>query len=220
MKNVRILLFSCIIIALSAIGWSFHYDHKTRERLSRDANAALVETGEDYINDAAAQDVTDFFLEGSRPEEGVLYSVRHYSSDEVIVSESEVAPPADESFVDEAEEICCPEDPALDATEKSEGTALERKKSHYERVRATLIEKRGDIPEVDVFIALSKKMSNREQLTMDESLEHYRLMAFFHPSEGNIAAYEKWKEFHSVGDPDSYTMEYVDSPRHLDTPPE
>ena len=214
MKNMRLLLFSSVIIAISAIGWAFYYDYSVKSRLAREAEVPLVENGEDYIPDAAAQAVTDFFLENSRAEDGVLYSVRHYPSDEVTVSESEANPPA-------IEEICCPEDPGLRSTEESEATALERKKSHYERVRAKLIAIRGDVPEVEAFIALGKKMSNREMLTKDESLEHFRLMAFFHPSEGNIAAYEKWKEFHSVGDPDSYTMEYIDPPQgRLDTPPE
>ena len=208
MKNMRLLLFSCIIIALSAIGWAFYNDHKTRERLSRDADTPLVETGKDYIPDAAAQAVTDFFLENNRPEEGVLYSVRHYPSDEATVSESEVASPTDESLVGEGEEICCPEDPAFASTEESEGSALERKKSHYERVKSKLVELRGDIPEVDAFIALGRKMSNREQLTQAESLEHYRLMAFFHPSKENLATYEKMKELYSVADPDSFITEY------------
>ena len=204
MKTIRLLLFSSVFIAIAVIGWSVYYYYTTKQRTMRQVNVSL----EDYqqgmahsrnlVGDGDSQAITDEFLENSDEDAGVLFSIRTPSDDNVVSTEPE--------------EYCCPEDDS-----EFISTALPDEKETYsqalspsEKMRARLVKIHGDIPEVDTFMDLDRRLVKSANLTIEESLEHFRLMAFFHPSEQNVHAYEYMKKLYAEADPGSFRIEHGD----------
>lgn len=99
----------------------------------------------------------------------------------------------------ETQEACCPEEELLTRAGK---------------LRAELVEQHGNIPEIDEYFKLSDKNKDRVPLTPDESLEWYRLLAWFFPSQENIKSYEtaQWffRLYREDALPGSYSMTYDD----------
>lgn len=206
MKTMRLLLLSSIFIAIAAIGWSAYYYYTAKQRMA-DYASALIEKSERFpvetrnpLVGGDSQAITDAFLETSDEDSGVLFSIQTPSADDAVPAESA-----------EAEEFCCPEDPDAAASPLlEEAEEVDSPPNSSAKVRARLVKVHGDIPEVDTFMSLSAKLTRRETMTRDEALEHFRLMAFFLPSEQNIKAYEYMKQLHAVADPDYYEIEHHD----------
>ena len=204
MRPIRLLLFSSIFIAIAAIGWSAYYYFTTKQRTMRYVKAPL----EDYEQGMASTRnlsrgggspaITDEFLENSDEEASVLFSSQASFNDDDVPTEPE--------------EYCCDEDDSEFVSDASpeEGGIMSQDLSPSEKMRVRLVKIHGDIPEVDEFMNLDRRLLAREQLTAEESLEHFRLMAFFLPSEQNVHAYEYMKKFHEEADPGSFWIEYVD----------
>ncbi len=90
---------------------------------------------------------------------------------------------------------CCPEDEHLEDSQ----------------LRVSLIEKHGDISEINEFFTLVDKVRHHIPLTPDDSLEFHRLLALFFPSPKNTEAYETAQWFHKLPRVEgSYSMVYRD----------
>ena len=99
--------------------------------------------------------------------------------------------PIEENAFESAQEACCPEESG-DRDRNAETSALTTVPT-LEEVREEWIQKYGHISEIDTYVALYKKMRIGEPMTMEEDRTFLKLLAFFHPHEANIKAYETFE---------------------------
>ena len=193
---MRLLLAVAIIVAISVIGWSV-YDAYSTKQFIEGLSETPVST-QRQVNDSAAMAVTPSFP-GS------------YSSIVTSGTSSEHDPlnVIEESTFESSEEVCCSES-------SGDGNTQEKRAPSLEELREIWTRKYGDIPEIDTYITLAKKMGNRETMTLEEDRTFLKLVAFFHPVEANIKAYETFKKLFSEATPDTYRSSYTGAPPPLD----
>ena len=81
-------------------------------------------------------------------------------------------------------------------------------------LRDKLIEQHGDTPDIDLYFRLSDKSHAHLPLSLDETVEWFRLLDKFFPSPENRQTYEQAKKFYKLyqeeGVKGSYSMTYGD----------
>lgn len=202
---MRLLLASSIIVAISIVAWSVHRAYSSKQLIE-----GLAET-----NPSTAPDVLSSFpgryssiatskpspehVPGNETQESSIESVDGPSPEHVPENDTEKTSfESDESLIESAEEECCPE--------------TEVKRLSWEELREKWTRNHGDIPEIDTFITLARKMGNRETMTLEEDRTFLKLAAFFHPVESNIKAYETFEMLFSEVSPDRYRSSYTKEP--------
>ena len=171
----RILLLS-ILIASTLLAGAVFYNYKTRMRLK------------------ASEKLTQEILKpASLPELALAMAPNIDIQIHDFVPESE-----EESNISIVEEESCPEtelgetfegeEPYLKGDSKpltpdKEGEKEKEKLPPYEWLRRELIQEHGDIPEIEQYIGLSRKMRDKEPMEMQEMLTYTRLLVKFNPSE-------------------------------------
>ena len=86
----------------------------------------------------------------------------------------------DGSIFDPTEEECCAETSLV----------LTDANANPNDIRKSLIETHGDIPQIEMYITLNKRLINHDMLTSDEILTFFKLLAFFNPTKQNQKAYD------------------------------
>ena len=201
---MRLLLTVAIIVAISVIGWSV-YDAYSTKQFIEGLSETPVST-QRQVNDSAAMAVTPSFP-GSYS--SIVTSGTSSEHDPLNVIEESTFESFEESTFESSEEVCCSES-------SGDGNTQEKRAPSLEELREIWTRKYGDIPEIDTYITLAKKMGNRETMTLEEDRTFLKLVAFFHPVEANIKAYETFKKLFSEATPDTYRSSYTGAPPPLD----
>ena len=87
-------------------------------------------------------------------------------------------------------EECCPEEGLKEVID----SPVEDAESFWNRQERQLREKHGDIPEIQDFIVVARKLHAKEQPALDEYIAHLRALSILVPTEGNIEAYRQVTE--------------------------
>ena len=95
-----------------------------------------------------------------------------------------------------AEEECCPEEAELAAF-------TDEPRDSFEAARRDLVAKHGEIPEIDIYLALLERKFNGALSDPGEYLEFSRLHAMFVPVPQNIETYQAIQKFFEEAVPGS-----------------
>ena len=194
---MRLLLTVSIVFTLSIGAWSAHRLYNST-RVIESLSETPVST-QTQVPDSTVVPVTTV---GSYSN----MDISETSSGDNLINDIEenIFESIEENTFESAQEACCPEDADDRDTNRdtnAETNALVTPPT-LEELREIWTQKHGDIPEIDTYITLHKKMRRGEQMTMEEDLAFLRSLAFLHPLEQNIKAYETLKELTSRPGPD------------------
>ena len=197
---MRLLLAGSIIFAISIVGWSAYHMYSSNQHIEElteavnSTDTAVVS----YVPDSYSV-TTSGTSSGSDRGSDIEENTSEFTEETTHEPVEETTPEsAEETAFESAEEACCSDD--------------EAKAASLEELRQKWTREYGDIPEIDTFITLARKMGNRELMTLEEDRTFLKLMAFFHPVEANIKAYETFERLFSDATSDTYSSSYTGPP--------
>lgn len=195
---MRLLLAFFIVFALG-LGWFFYLEHDTSK----------------FIKNLPEPPTSIEETKVVPPEEPSVFSIEAPSRSKLIdevknIKETPETPhlhshPHSHEVPEQVHDVKTYTDvPPNDVKENSETAAL----PPLEGLKARLLKKHGDIPEIHKYIELRRKRLNREQLTMAEALALSELLYYFNPTERNRKSLELRRRLSAVADPTYFSTEY------------
>lgn len=188
----KVAVFSvAVIITMAAI--SLLYLNNVSKGLESEFTELVTDNVQRNVSMVEAVRVDDLTLELSEELQQVVEPVDESNS----YTKANVTDVAETS---ESDEYCCEEELEI---QEDDGNLTWK-----ERRTKGLIEKHGDIPEVQTFVELFWKMKQREVFTPQEYLELLRVTEIVQPYPGNAGAYERFKKFIEENGEENMSMMY------------